>query len=43
MKDLRPFSVVSNQGFRDLVHTLDPDTVIPDMYEQVKTEVLASL
>lgn len=54
VKDLRPFSVVSNQGFRDLVHTLDPkyvipsrtyfsDTVIPDMYEQVKTEVLASL
>ena len=54
VKNLRPFSVVSNQGFCDLVHTLDPkyvipsrtyfsDTVIPDMYEQVKTEVLASL
>lgn len=54
VKDLRPFSVVSNEGFCDLVNTLDPNyiipsktyfsqTVIPDMYEKVKAEVLESL
>ena len=54
VKDLRPFSVVSNDGFRDLVQTLDPkyvlpsrtyfsQTIIPDMYENVKSQVQASL
>jgi len=28
-KDLRPYSVVENEGFRDLVHLLEPRYVIP--------------
>ena len=51
---MRPFSVVSNEGFCDLVKTLDSryvmpsrgyfsQTVIPDMYEKVKTDIVTSL
>ena len=47
VKDLRPFSVVSNEGFCDLVKALDSryvmpsrgyfsQTVIPDMYAKLK-------
>lgn len=54
VKDLRPFSVVSNEGFRALVQTLDPrytipsrtyfsETAIPDMYDQVKADVKLQL
>ena len=54
VKDLRPFSVVSNEGFCDLVKTFDSryvmpsrgyfsQTVIPDMYEKVKTDIVTSL
>ena len=51
---MRPFSVVSNKGFCDLVKALDSryvmpsrryfsQTVIPDMYEKVKSDIGASL
>ena len=54
VKDLRPFSVVSNKRFCDLVKALDSryvipsrgyfsQTVIPDMYEKVKSDIVASL
>lgn len=52
--DLRPYSVVENAGFREMVKTLEPrykipsrqffsDTCIPKMYEDVKNEVKQSL
>ena len=45
VKDLRPFSVVSNDGFKDMIRVLDPrydlpsrtyfsETVIPNMYNE---------
>ncbi len=54
VKNLRPFSVVSNEGIRALVQTLDPrytipsrtyfsETAIPDMYDQVKADVKLQL
>ncbi len=53
-KDLRPYSVDENQGFKKMVHTLEPqyaiptrkhmtEVAIPKLYTEVKTEVLASL
>ena len=29
VKDLRPFSIVENEGFRDLIHLLEPSYTIP--------------
>ncbi|XP_060557870.1 E3 SUMO-protein ligase ZBED1-like [Ruditapes philippinarum] len=54
IKDLRPFSVVSNEGFRDLINILDPNyvipsktyfsqTLIPELYQSVKSKVVESL
>ena len=54
VKDLRPYSVVSNEGFKNLVKVLDPryevparqtfsDTVFPDMYIQSKKLVKSTL
>ncbi|KAL7841202.1 hypothetical protein SRHO_G00248930 [Serrasalmus rhombeus] len=48
--DMRPFSVVENQGFRRLLHTLEPKytipsrthftrTVIPNLYEESKSKI----
>ncbi|XP_029958862.1 zinc finger BED domain-containing protein 1-like isoform X2 [Salarias fasciatus] len=53
-KDLRPYSVVDNVGFRWMLHTLEPryripqrvhitETAVPKMYEEVKTAVKTSL
>ncbi len=49
-KDLHPYSIVENQGFRALLHTLEPrytipsrryftDTAIPKLYSETKAEV----
>lgn len=54
VKDLRPFSVVSNDGFKDMVRVLDPrydlpsrtyfsETVIPNMYNDVVQQVKSCL
>lgn len=53
-KDMRPYSVVENDGFRELLHTLEPrytipsrkhfsETCIPRLYNQVKNEVKSEL
>ncbi|KAK1877141.1 Zinc finger BED domain containing protein 1 [Dissostichus eleginoides] len=53
-KDLRPFSVVDNSGFRRLVNTLEPKyaipsrpyfsrTVLPALYQETKAKVSQSL
>ena len=53
-KDLRPYSVVENEGFKQLVHVLDPhyvmvqrkhltETVIPMMYTCVKDAILTKM
>ncbi|XP_065096446.2 E3 SUMO-protein ligase ZBED1-like [Paramisgurnus dabryanus] len=53
-KDLRPYSVVENQGFCAMLHTLEPrynvpsrryftDTAIPKLYNETKNEVMESL
>lgn len=53
-KDLRPYCVVENTGFRWMLHTLEPrykipqrvhivDTAVPKMYDQVKKAVKTSL
>lgn len=53
-KDWRPYSVMENQGFRALLHTLEPrytipsqryftNTAMPTLYNQTKTDVMASL
>ncbi|KAJ4943140.1 hypothetical protein JOQ06_005645 [Pogonophryne albipinna] len=53
-KDLRPFSVVDNGGFRRLVNTLEPKyaipsrpyfsrTVLPALYKETKAKVTQSL
>ena len=52
--DMRPFSVVENQGFRRLLHTLEPKytipsrahftrTVIPKLYAESKSKVVQIL
>ncbi|KAL7880871.1 hypothetical protein SRHO_G00031250 [Serrasalmus rhombeus] len=52
--DMRPFSVVENQGFRRLLHTLEPKytipsrthftrTVIPNLYEESKSKIVQIL
>ncbi|XP_041361859.1 E3 SUMO-protein ligase ZBED1-like [Gigantopelta aegis] len=54
VKDLRPFSIVSNEGFKDMVEQLDPryqlpsrtyfaETVIPNMYQECRADVISSL
>lgn len=53
-KDLRPYSVVENSGFKKMVSTLEPRYTIPTrkhmtevavlkLYTEVKTAVLESL
>ncbi|XP_074518369.1 E3 SUMO-protein ligase ZBED1-like [Halichoeres trimaculatus] len=53
-KDMRPYSIVENDGFRELLYTLEPkytipsrqhfsQTCIPRLYEQVKGEVQREL
>lgn len=53
-KDLRPYSVVENTGFRNMIHTLDPryiipsrkyfsQTAIPEIYREVMAEVKQKL
>ncbi|XP_039607958.1 E3 SUMO-protein ligase ZBED1-like [Polypterus senegalus] len=53
-KDLRPYSVIENDGFRELIHTLEPKYVmpyrqhfsekcIPRLFEQVKDSVKEDL
>ena len=53
-KDLRPYSVVDNPGFRYMVNTLEPrykipsrthfaDKVVPQLYEEVKLGVISQL
>ncbi|GAA6076760.1 zinc finger BED domain-containing protein 1-like, partial [Tachysurus ichikawai] len=48
-KDIRPYSVVENAGFRNMIHTLEPryvipsrklfaDTVVPKIYDEVASE-----
>ncbi len=36
IKDLQPISFVEDEGFRDLIHTIDPDYVIPGRNHLVK-------
>ncbi|XP_021345367.1 zinc finger BED domain-containing protein 1-like [Mizuhopecten yessoensis] len=54
VKDLRPFSIVSNEGFLELMKVLDPrydvpsrihfsTVIIPDFYEEVRSNVLKSM
>ncbi|GAA6085777.1 zinc finger BED domain-containing protein 1-like isoform X1 [Tachysurus ichikawai] len=49
-KDIQPYSVVENAGFRNMIHTLEPryvipsrklftDTVVPKIYDEVASEV----
>ncbi|KAK0131243.1 Zinc finger BED domain-containing protein 1 [Merluccius polli] len=53
-KDMRPYSVVENEGFRSMVQTLEPryvipsrqyitDIAVPNLYKEVKTNVLECL
>ncbi|XP_073681633.1 E3 SUMO-protein ligase ZBED1-like [Garra rufa] len=53
-KDLRPYSVVDNQGFRTMLQVLEPrysvpsrryfsDTAIPALYRETKAQILESL
>ncbi|ROL48291.1 Zinc finger BED domain-containing protein 1 [Anabarilius grahami] len=53
-QDLRPYSVVENNGFRQLLHECEPrytiptrqfltETAIPRLYDEVKRDVLLSL
>ena len=53
-KDLRPFSVVENSGFRKLLNILDPryhipsrphfsETVVPEIYRQTRAAVQAAI
>ena len=53
-KDLRPYSVVENPGFKKLVSVLEPrynmpsrvhfsKTVVPNLYDEVKSEVQSDL
>ncbi|XP_053554170.1 thyroid hormone receptor alpha isoform X1 [Bombina bombina] len=53
-KDLRPYSVVENLGFRNLLKTLEPrykipsrnhltENVIPALYHETKAQVIASM
>ena len=52
--DLRPYSVVENMGFREMVKTLEPrykipslrfftDTAVPTLYSETKSRVLGTL
>ena len=52
--DLRPYSVVENMGFREMVKTLEPrykipslrfftDTAVPTLYSETKSRVLDTL
>ena len=54
VQDFQPFSVVEYEGFKGLLHTLDPryiipsrkhfsETVIPKMYEEMKGKVKACI
>ena len=54
VKDLRPFSVVQNSGFQNLLHVLEPRYTIPsrqhfsykalpELYEKKKTELKSNL
>ena len=54
VKDLRPYSVVQNAGFKNLLHVLDPkytipsrqhfsDKVIPEIYHKICTTVKKDL
>ncbi|XP_041350830.1 uncharacterized protein LOC121369822 [Gigantopelta aegis] len=54
VKDLRPFSIVSNEGFKDMIKQLDPkselpsrtyfaETVVPNMYQECRAYVISSL
>jgi len=54
IKDLRPFSVVENSGFKNMVQILEPkytlpsrqhfsDKMVPDIYEDVKNNVKKEL
>ncbi|XP_029913137.1 zinc finger BED domain-containing protein 1-like [Myripristis murdjan] len=54
VKDLRPYSVVENEGFRDMIKTLEPrytipsrqhftDKCVPELYNKVKNEVKEQL
>ncbi|KAK2557046.1 E3 SUMO-protein ligase ZBED1 [Acropora cervicornis] len=54
VKDLRPFSVVQNSGFQNLLHVLEPrytipsrqhfsDKALPELYEKKKTELKSNL
>lgn len=53
-KELHPYSVVDNQGFRTMLQVLDPrfsvpsrhyfsDTAIPALYRETKAQILESL
>ncbi|KAL0151535.1 hypothetical protein M9458_053187 [Cirrhinus mrigala] len=53
-KDIRPYAVVENDGFRNMIHTLEPhyiipsrkffsETVVPTLYNNIKSEVINSL
>ncbi|XP_077386781.1 E3 SUMO-protein ligase ZBED1-like [Festucalex cinctus] len=53
-KDMQPYSVVENEGFRQLVHVLEPRYKIPDrsvftdkhisdLYNKVRSEIVVSL
>lgn len=52
--DMRPYSVVQNKGFKHLMNVLEPrydipscahfsENVVPSMYEQQKSKVMAEL
>ena len=54
VKDLRPFSVVQNSGFQNILHVLEPrytipsrqhfsDKALPELYEKKKTELKSNL
>lgn len=54
VKDLRPFSVVSNEGFKNMISTLEPrytipgrqhfsESAMPKLYEKVKQDVIEDL
>ena len=54
VKDLRPYSVVQNSGFKNLIRVLEPkytipsrqhfsETVIPELYAKISQEVKQQL
>ncbi|KAG2456396.1 ZBED4 protein, partial [Polypterus senegalus] len=51
---IRPYSVVQNKGFKHMIHVVEPrydiplrthfsDNIVPSMYEQEKSKVMAKL